>query len=346
MDFIGTLPYGARDWWPCKQDLTDKADSIDVFVTHPRFYDTHEYKTASNGILVSETVTESNKTNHWKHGYPIPAYLIAFAVTNYSVYFDYAYEGTDNEFSIINYVYPESLADAQAQTAITADIMEIFGELFGMYPYADEKYGHAQFNWGGGMEHTTMSFMGSFGRSLIAHELAHQWFGDKITCGSWEDIWLNEGFATYLEALTRERIDGNEAFIAWRENTVSDITAKSDGSVRCSDTTDVSRIFDWRLSYQKSAMVLHMLRYKLGDADFFSAVQNYMADPELAFGYARTIDLQNHLEAQSGIDLDEFFADWYVGEGHPSYQLRWYQSGDSAYFLIHQENIAPLSVIF
>ena len=334
-------PYGALDWWPCKQDLTDKADSIDVIVKHPQFYDTHEYKTASNGVLLSETVIDSIKTSHWKHGYPIPAYLIAIAVTNYSVYSDFAYEGTDSEFPITNYIYPEHLSGVQNLTPITSDIIEFYGELFEMYPYADEKYGHAEFNWGGGMEHTTMSFMGSFGRLLIAHELAHQWFGDKITCGSWEDIWLNEGFATYLEALTREHIDGNEAFIAWRKNTVSDITAKIDGSVRCTDTTDVSRIFDWRLSYQKGAMVLHMLRYKLGDADFFGAIQNYLADPELAFGYARTIDLQNHFEAQSGIDLDEFLADWYMGEGHPSYQLQWDQKGDTAYFRIKQSQSHP-----
>ncbi len=329
-------PYGAMDWWPCKQDLTDKADSIDIFVTHPQFYDTQEYKTASNGVLVSETVNGSAKTTHWKHGYPIPAYLIAIAVTNYSVYHEYAYEGTDSEFPIINYVYPENLSDAQNKTPITSYIMEIFGELFEMYPYADEKYGHAELNWGGGMEHTTMSFVESFDRFLIAHELAHQWFGDKITCGSWEDIWLNEGFATYLEALTTEHIDGNDAFIAWRINTVFDITAESAGSVRCTNTTDVSRIFDWRLSYQKGAMVLHMLRYKLGDDDFFAAIKNYLSDPKLAFGYARTIDLQSHFEAQSGIELDDFLADWYMGEGYPSYWLQWSQDGDDAYFLINQ----------
>ncbi len=334
-------PYGAMDWWPCKQDLTDKADSIDVFVTHPQFYNTHEYKTASNGVLVSETVDDSTKTTHWKHGYPIPAYLIAIAVTNYSVYHDYAYEGTDREFPITNYVYPEHLADVQKLTPVTADIMEFFGELFEMYPYADEKYGHAEFNWGGGMEHTTMSFMGSFNRGLIAHELAHQWFGDKITCGSWEDIWLNEGFATYLEALTREHFDGNEAFLEWRKNTVSNITSEPNGSVRCTDTTNVNRIFSWRLTYQKAAMVLHMLRYIVGDTDFFMAIQNYLADPELAFGYARTIDLQNHFEAQSGIDLDNFLADWYMGEGHPSYQLLWDQSGENAYFLINQSQSHP-----
>jgi len=202
-------PYGAKGWWPCKQDLIDKIDSIDVYITHPKIY-----RAASNGLLLSETLNGLQKTTHWKHKYPIPAYLIAIAVTNYSVYEDHVDNGN---FDIINYVYPENLNNAKAGTAVTPAIMDLFGSLFEPYPYADEKYGHAQFGWGGGMEHTTMTFMGSWGRSLIAHELAHQWFGNKITCGSWEDIWLNEGFATYLDGLVVENFDGDNAFRNWKQ---------------------------------------------------------------------------------------------------------------------------------
>jgi len=334
--FTYSQPYGAMDWWPCKQDLNDKIDSIDVFVTHPRFYSAHqEYKTASNGVLVSEIITGANKTTHWKHRYPIPAYLIAITVTNYAVYDDIAYEGTTDEFPISNYVYPEDLSSAQANTPITTDIMEVYGDLFGMYPYADEKYGHAQISYGG-MEHTTMSFMGVFNQYIIAHELAHQWFGDKVTCGSWRDIWLNEGFATYLNGITYEHLDGEEAFKIWREGEIDFITPDSDGSVYCTDTTDIFRIFDGRLSYSKGAMVLHMLRYKIGDTDFFQGINNYLNDPDLAFGYAKTIDLQNHLEAQSGIDLDEYFADWFMGGGYPSYQIEWNQSGSDLFIRVNQ----------
>ncbi len=334
--------FGVKEWFPCKQDLKERADSIDVFVTHPQFYNTHEYKTASNGVLVSETVHDSTKTTHWKHRYPIPAPLICIAVTNYSVYHEYAYAGTDHEFPIINYVFPEHLSDVQKYTPVTTTIMELYGDLFEMYPYADEKYGHAEIIANYGMENPTIAFMGVFDdREFIAHELAHEWFDCKVTCGSMEDIWLSEGFATYLDLLTREHLDGNEAFITKRRQYVRDITAKSNGSVFCTDTTSVDRIFDYRLTYKKASMVLHMLRYKLGDTDFFGAIQNYLADPELAFGYARTIDLQNHFEAQSGFDLDNFFADWYTGEGHPSYQLQWNQSGDDAYFLINQSQSHP-----
>jgi aminopeptidase N len=330
-------PYGAMNWWPCKQDLNDKIDSIDVFVRHPQYYNgTEEYKTASNGILISETIDGSDKVTHWRHNYPIPAYLVAIAVTNYVSYEDYAYEGTTNEIPILNYVYPESLNTAQSSTPVTADLIETFGDLFEMYPYADEKYGHAQCGFGGGMEHTTMSFMGSFGRGLIAHELAHQWFGDKITCGSWEDIWLNEGFATYCEGLTEEHLDGEQDFINWRGSKVNYITNSTSGSVFCNDTTNIYRIFSSRLSYNKGAMVLHMLRYKLGDADFFQSIKNYLADPDLAYGYALTENLQSHMEAQSGTDLEEYFADWFIGEGYPTYSIGWSQSGNTVYIEVNQ----------
>ena len=330
-------PYGAMYWWPCKQDLNDKVDSVDIIMTHPRLHSlSNEYKTASNGVLMSETISGANKITHWRHGYPIPAYLIAFAITNYASYTDLAYAGTPQQFPILNYVYPESLASWQNNTPITATIIELFGNKFEMYPYANEKYGHAQFPWGGGMEHTTMSFMGGYTRSLIAHELAHQWFGDKITCGSWEDIWLNEGFATYCEGLTVEGLDGSAAFKSWKSGKNSSITSQSGGSVFCTDTTSVSRIFESRLSYNKGSMVLHMLRYKLGDGTFFQAIKNYLADPNLAFGYARTIQLQNHFEAQSGVDLDEFFADWIVGEGYPSYAVQWSQTGNSLFLTVNQ----------
>ncbi len=320
-------PYGAKDWWPCKQDLNDKIDVIDVFITTPQFNASNEeYIVVSNGLEQSQSVNGFNKTTHFKHQHPIPAYLIAFAVTNYNVY-SHTVANNGSPFEIVNYVYPESLTSAQSQTGVTVDIMNLYTSLFEEYPFADEKYGHAQFGWGGGMEHTTVSFMGNFNRSLIAHELAHQWFGDKITCGSWKDIWLNEGFATYLNGLTIESLDGETAFKSWRINSVNNITSQSGGSVYLSDqdTTSVSRIFNGRLSYTKGSMVLHMLRKKLGDTNFFKGLQNYLADPNLAYSYAKTPDLIAHMESASGEDLNEFFNDWIYDQGYPSYAIIWYQ---------------------
>jgi len=318
-------PYGAKGWWPCKQDLVDKIDSIDVFIKTPRFNpSTEEYFAVSNGVEQSQIIDGANKITHFKHKYPIPAYLIAIAATNYETY-SHNVPNSGNPFDIVNYVYPEDLAQAQIDTPVTVDIMNLFTNLFEEYPFADEKYGHAQFGWGGGMEHTTVSFMGNFSRNLIAHELAHQWFGNKITCGSWKDIWLNEGFATYLSGLVVEDIDGNAAFKTWKQDRNNSITSATNGAVYLTDadTTNVGRIFSGRLSYSKGSMVLHMLRKQLGDTDFFQGMKNYLADPNFAYGYAKTEDYKTIMEIASGENLTEFFNDWIYNQGYPSFSVEW-----------------------
>jgi len=331
-------PYGAKGWWPCKQDLIDKIEDIDVYITTPVLNPLNKpYVAVSNGLEQSQVVTGSEKTTHFKHGHPIPAYLIAVAVTNYEVY-SHEVANNGNPFDIVNYVYPENLASAQASTGVTVDIMNLFTNLFEEYPFADEKYGHAQFGWGGGMEHTTISFMGSFNRGLIAHELAHQWFGNKITCGSWKDIWLNEGFATYLSGLVIEGLDGAPSFKSWRQQTVNSITSQPHGAVYLTDqdTTSVNRIFSSRLSYNKGAMVLHMLRKKLGDADFYQGLQNYLDSPDLAYDYAKTEDFIDVMEATTGEDLDEFFNDWVYNQGYPTYAVNWNQDESQLQLMVSQ----------
>lgn len=320
-------PYGAKAWWPCKQDLNDKIDSIDVYLNTPRFTPQNEdYVAVSNGVELSQVINGTNKTTRFKHRYPIPAYLIAIAITNYSVYKEEV-PNNGNPFNIINYVYPESLAAAQASTPVTLDIMNFFIDKFEPYPYADEKYGHAQFGFSGGMEHTTISFMGNFSRELITHELAHQWFGNKVTCGSWQDIWLNEGFATYLYGLVIEEFDGSSAFNNWKQQRNNFITSQSNGSVyiQPQDTVNVARIFNSRLSYNKGAMVLHMLRKKIGDDNFYHGLRNFLAHPDLAFNYAKTSDFIPIMESASALDLTEFFNDWLYNQGHPSFTVLWNQ---------------------
>lgn len=311
-------PFGARDWWPCKQDLNDKISSIDVYITAPS-----QYTAVTNGVEVSQTVNGANKTTHFHHSYPIPAYLIAIAVTNYTVYTQTA--GTaPTTFPIVNYVYPANFnTSTQTQMAQTPLIMNLYETLFEPYPFRNEKYGHAQFGWGGGMEHTTVSFMNNFSRGLIAHELAHQWFGDKITCGTWKDIWLNEGFATYLASMVIENFDGNNAFITDKTNMINSITSQPNGAVYLTDSeaTNVGRIFSGRLTYNKGAMVLNMLRLKLGDTAFFQGLKNYLADSNLAYNYAVTTNLKSHLEAVYGSSLTEFFNDWVYNQGYPTYTI-------------------------
>ena len=178
--------------------------------------------------------------------------------------------------------------------------------------------------------------------------MAHQWFGNKVTCGSWKDIWLNEGFATYLSGLTIEHLDGESSFKSWRNSTISSITSSTSGAVYLTDadTTSVSRIFSGRLSYRKGAMVLHMLRKKLGDTNFFSGVKNYITDSKLAYGYAKTPDLIAHLETASGTELDEFFNDWVYNQGYPTYNLEWHQPGSSKVHIQLNQTQSHSSVSF
>lgn len=323
-------PFGARDWWPCKQDLNDKVDSVETITTVP-----NGNRVASNGVLLSEVTSGSNTTFHWKTKHPIAAYLIAVATTNYAVYSDYVPLSPTDSIEVLNYVYPEDLLSAQAQTPDIINVIKLYDSLTITYPFADEKYGHAQFGWGGGMEHQTMSFVVGFNHGLIAHECAHQWFGDHVTCGSWQDIWLNEGFATYFEGLTEERYFPS-TWYSWKQGKMGSVTSQPGGSVLCDDTTSVGRIFDGRLSYNKGAYLLHMLRWKMGDSLFFAALKDYLTTPGLSGAYAKTPDFKARMEAISGLNLTNFFNEWYYNQGYPSYQLLWGQSGSAVNVTINQ----------
>ncbi len=306
-------PYGAFEWWPCKNDLSDKIDSIDVFVQHPS-----QYEAASNGLLISETPFAGETVTHWRHRYPIATYLVAVAVTDYAIY-DESYSLIQGPLLMQNYVFPEDSATAAAATPGLEDVMQFYDSIIAPYPFMNEKYGHAQFGWGGGMEHQTMSFMGGFGYELMAHELLHMWFGDAVTCSSWHDIWLNEGFAVYYTALNYERISPNYYWKIWKQQAIDYVCSEVDGSVYVYDTTSVSRVFSSRLTYYKGSLVLHMLRWVMGDSAFFQGNRNYYADN--LFDYATTDNLVSHLEASSGMSLTEFMNDWFYGEGFPIYSI-------------------------
>lgn len=332
-------PYGPKDWWPCKQSLNDKIDSIDVIVKTP-----DAYRTASNGLLKSETLSGGFNICHWKHRHKIPAYLISFAITNYADYSDYVPYSPTDSVQILNYVYPENIASDMTASYLIREQMPIFNELFGLYPYADEKYGHAITNIGGGMEHTTMTTMIGFNYEIMAHELAHQWFGDLVTCKSWEDIWLNEGFATYCAALVYEHLAPTLWWPIWKDQTWNYVMSQPGGSVKVDDTTNVGRIFSSRLSYSKGAYVLHMARWIMGDTAFFQGVNDYLYDPLLNHGYAYTSDLKAHFEITHSNSLTYFFDDWFTGEGFPTYQINMDYStlGDgSVTFTLNQTQSHP-----
>ena len=319
-------PYGAQEWFPTKQSLNDKIEKVDLKINTPS-----QYNVASNGKLYSETLLPGNrKLTFWQTNYPIPAYLIALGITNYTKLNDTM---GSPAFPFVNYLYPSTTSNSTVMSNIawTKTVMNTFEQYFGPYPYRNEKYGHMQFGWGGGMEHATMSSMGSWGRGIIAHELAHQWFGDKVTCGAWNDIWLNEGFATFGEHLANEKLlMTNSQFMSYLSSEMNYITSSSGGSVYVSDTNlgNTGAIFSGRLSYSKGGYVVRMIKWILGDDVFYSALKDYHSRPELAYGYAKTADLKNSLLMSTGKDFTEFFNDWIYGQGHPTYQIRWNQTSD------------------
>jgi len=317
-------PFGARDWWPCKMGGRDKVDSLDVVIVSPS-----PNRGVSNGMKVYEKKVGNNNEVHWKHRYPITSYLICLAVTNYVDYSDYLKYGDKDSMMVLNYVYPEGYDYAKESTPKVLPIIDLYNRLFIDYPFRKEKYGHAQFGWGGGMEHQTMSFMVNFDPGLMAHELSHQWFGNYVTCTNFQEIWINEGFATYVEGLAHEHNLVNGSFFDWLEGKISHVTSQDGGSVFVPDTTDIWRIFDGRLSYSKGGVVLHTLRWEIGDSAFFGAIRNFLNDPKHAYGYATTQDIMHHFEKTSGRNLSEFFKDWIYGEGFPKFEIYWAQTKDN-----------------
>jgi aminopeptidase N len=344
-------PYGAKDWWPCKNDNRDKIDSLDIVITCPQ--NIHAYRPGSNGLLVRETVNGSNKTFQWKHKYPIAPYLIGIAVTNYSQYIVKSPCGSNNLDTVttLNYIYPEHMGTWQWGIDEITGMMRLFDSLFGTYPFYQEKYGQAEWESHGGMEHQTMTFIGAgeyISTEVEAHELAHQWFGDKITNDNWREIWLNEGFATYVTGLWYEMVVPDKYwFWLYKKISVESVISEPDGSVFCYDTTDVGRVFSSRLSYRKGCMVLHMLRLKIGDSAFFAGMYNYINDPNLAYKTAVTSDYKIHMETACNCDLDSFFDKWIYKEGYPIYNVHCvYEPTNQDMFITLQQTTSHNSVSF
>ncbi|MFC2084854.1 M1 family aminopeptidase, partial [Bacteroidota bacterium] len=317
-------PYGAADWWPCKNTPADKADSADIWIT----CDTH-FTPVSNGNLMEIVYNyDGTHTYKWKSSYPIAQYLISIAVTNYTLYKDYfLYNNDQDTMEVTHYVYPENLTQNRIdQLDRTISMLYVFSEKFGPYPFLNEKYGHAEFKYGGAMEHQTISSMGFFFRDITSHELAHQWFGDKITCKDWHHIWLNEGFATYAEAVYVEELEGiGGGPQAYSDKIQSEMNRakRATGSLWVKDISSISQIFDGLRSYSKGAVVLHMLRGVVGSDIFFEIIRAYLADPDLEYNVATTEDFQRVAETVAGIDLNYFFDEWIYGENFPTYSIVW-----------------------
>jgi aminopeptidase N len=336
-------PYMANRWWPCKQSLTDKIDSADIWIAIPG-----GLKAGSNGLLKNVTALGNGYQRYeWHTRYPIAYYLLSAAVAPYADYsFNVAMPGSSMPLPVQNFIYdvPNALQTYKAGIDSTAQMLQYFAEIFGPYPFDKEKYGHCLVPLPGGMEHQTMTTQGDFGPLLTAHELAHQWFGNHVTCGSWRDIWLNEGFATYGEYLFLQRWRPGDAVAHMRtiHNRVISAEAKG-GAVYVDDTTNDDRIFDGRLSYNKAGAVIHMLRYLMDDDEkFFAILKAYQN--RYAFGNATTANFKALAEEITGRDFTTFFNQWIYGEGYPVYSITWNKIKADVFLKLQQETAVPQSV--
>jgi aminopeptidase N len=322
-------PYGAKDWWPCKDHPSDKADSADIIVTVDS-----TLSVGSNGLLVSVTHQDSTVTYSWHESYPIASYLISVAIANYKQFTSwYRYTPTDS-MPVLNYVLPEHYNSATANLPRIVDAIGIFSDLYGLYPFIREKYGHAEFGWGGAMEHQTMTSTTTFDEGVIVHELAHQWFGDRITCRTWSDIWLNEGFATYNEAIYRDRKYGGASY-SGKMTSIMYSALNAIGPIHVIDTSNVGYLFSSALVYNKGAAFLHMLRHIVGDSAFFKGMYNYANDSSLVYNTASTDDFKRNMESVSGKDLTYLFEEWVYGEDYPMYSFTWSVQPESTAYIVH-----------
>lgn len=301
-------PEYASTWFPCNDIPSDKA-MLDISIKSDS-----SKVSVSNGILVNKSTEGYKRTYHWKTLYPISTYLICLYSSDFAEFNDTYISVSSDTMPLNYYVLPERLESAKKDWLPHKDYIKVFEQLFGDYPFIKEKYGVAEFLWQmGAMEHQTITGIGTnfvdgegYNYDIYVHELAHQWWGDAVGPATWADIWLNEGFATYSEALFEERVNGKHAL---KEKMIEQFYDNSDGTLY----SPGEDLFSSKV-YNKGAWVLHMLRWEIGDTNFFSLLKKYYQ----AFKYknASTEDFKNLAENISGKNLDKFFKQWvYQGEG-------------------------------
>ncbi len=306
-------PSGARSWWPCKDDPADKADSADIHIEVPL-----EYIPTSNGLLAGVDTTASTHTWHWRERYPITTYLVSMTVTNFSMFRDWYVSAQGDSLPVDHYVWPEDLADAMEDFNVTVPMIEFFAGIYGEYPFIEEKYGHSEFTWGGAMEHQCNTSYGSglirgdhYYDRIVAHELAHQWWGDLVTCRTWDDIWLNEGFATYSEALWVEHIGTPQDLIDF-------MNSRCHVNDPSGPVYDPPSTFNSNTVYRKGAWLLHMLRGIVGDSTFLEIMYDWGESP-YRFGTATVAEFVEHCAQRTELDLGGFWEGYMYGINRPHY---------------------------
>lgn len=309
-------------WWPSKDFPDDKAE-FNMHLNVPT-----GWKGVSNGLL-KDTIQNNDGTTtfNWESKYPIATYLVSIVVGKLS-YWEETYTSRDGtkQMPVVYYAFPRDSAKARIDWKPTIDQIRYYSETFGEYPFIDEKYGICQFGWtSGAMEHQTIT---SYGYLLVtgdnrydhiaAHELAHHWFGDAVTLATWKDIWLNEGFASYSEALWEEHVRGRNAYLKYMKG--FDYGYFSGTVYAPKGFIDNYAIY--ATIYQKGAWVLHMLRGVMGDEAFFNAVRAYYE--RYKYKNADTQQMKEVFEEFYGSNLTWFFDQWvFNGTGRPSYEYSW-----------------------
>jgi len=316
--------YYAYTWWPAKDgDVGDPGDNSDKFTLEFSITAPDGYEVPANGTLVSVDDLSGNRFRYnWASNYPIATYLVSFAATDYNTWTKF-FNNNGDLMPVEFYIYPGNDTPLnRASWERVIDMLGVFTPLFGEYPFINEKYGLYNFPFGGGMEHQTITGQSGFGDRLSSHELAHQWFGDMITCKTWSDIWLNEGFATYSECLWKENETGTPNPSAYLSCMLSEMPSSVGDSVYVYPfETNMARIFSSNFSYRKGAWVLHQLRHFVGDTTFFDILANYRA--AFAFSAATTDDFAAVASATYGQDLAWFFDQCVYQDGAPAYAYGW-----------------------
>jgi aminopeptidase N len=319
-----STPYLAHYWFPCKDGPSDKADSVHIDITVPiRYYNNIPLKGVSNGLLTQVEESSTERTFQWKHRYPVVSYYVMMAISNYVLLED-EYCNDEYCFPLEYYVFAEDSADARLGVSDLPEMMALFESLFGPYPFREEKYGMTQLGFYGAIENQTNSVINKMSpdwKMVVVHELAHMWFGCQITCSDWHHGWLNEGFATYSEALWKEHKQGPVAYRAY----MASKGWYQGGTVHLENIDDPFSIFI-AIIYNKGAWVLHMLRSLMGDEVFFEFLKSYASLPELAFSHVSTERFRELAEEAYGSDLGYFFSQWVYDEYFPAYYYNFEQN--------------------
>jgi aminopeptidase N len=322
--FTDSEPEGARKWFPCYDSPSDKA-TVDITAKVPL-----NAKLGSNGRLQDSTIVGSAIYYHWISRDPVATYLtVLTSRINYKLDIYYWHKLSNPSESVPMRFYFNEGEDPSAMEAIIGPMTDLYSTKFGEHPF--EKNGFAtlnnQFAWGG-MENQTLTSLcpNCWSESLIAHEYAHQWFGDMITCGSWADIFLNEGFATFIEAIWTEDQYGHQAYMSEIDGNAGYYISYNPGWAISDPTWAVNTpstdiLFNYAITYMKGSCVLHQLRYVLGDSLFFAGMKAYATDT-VNFKYqSSTIgDFRDKMAEVSGQDLNWFFNEWIFQPNHPYYR--------------------------